>query len=249
MTQCAAEQYGRPGVGESGSAGTVFPPALPRPHAPILPFLLPALLVAVTLRAAEPAPSNAAPAEIVLQRLERSFAGVRTVQATFRQERRLAMFNRAVVIEGRIDLEIPGRMAWHVEKPLRYAFVLDGARVRQWDAATGRVVEMAIDANPVLKTVAQQMPRWFAGQFRSMSGFYAIAVESERPCILTFTPPAEAAERMGVGRMTVAFREDERYVQTVRIEEPGGDVTTIEFADVRLNEPISPRAWEVKPRG
>lgn len=217
-----------------------------RPH---LLLLLLAFFIAGSARAATPAASNAAPVEIVLQRLEKSFSGVKTVQASFRQERKLAMFNRAVVIEGRIALEIPGRMAWHVEKPLRYAFVLDGARIRQWDEATDRVVELPIDANPVLRTIAQQMPRWFAGQFRAMSGFCDIAVASERPCVLTFTPAAGAAENMGFGRMTVTFRADERYVQEVRIDEPGGDVTTLVFSDVLLNEPIAPRAWEVKPRG
>jgi len=245
-----------------GGRGTMLSPRVRalrrfRTHTPTHPhtytlrplLLSAALLAAGALQAAEPASSNAASAQIVLQRLETAFHDVKTVQAAFRQERRLAMFNKEVVIEGGISLEIPGRMAWHVDKPLRYAFILTDTQIRQWDEVTGRVVEMPINSNPVLKVVAQQMPRWFAGQFQSLASLYDVTVLGERPCRLAFTPRAGMGEGVGILRMTVTFREDERYVQQVRIEEPGGDVTMIVFTGVRLNEPIDARAWEVKPRG
>jgi len=253
----AGGSCGSVGAWERGGAEDGRPPIRPHPHTP--PLLATAwlcaaaiLLAAGALPAAEEAPAIATPAALALQRLEQSFHDVKTVQAAFRQERRLAMFTRPVIIEGRISLEVPGRMAWHVEKPLRYGFVMSDTEIRQWDEATGRAVAMPVNANPVLKVVSQQMPRWFAGQFQTLAGIYDATVVSNRPCVLAFTPRAGAAPDsggIGIQRMTVTFREDERYVQQVQIEEPGGDLTTIVFTDVRLNEPIDPRAWEVKPRG
>ena len=45
--------------------------------------------------------------------------------------------------------------------------------------------------------------------------------------------------------VTVVFREDARYVASIRIDDRSGDVTTLTFADTEINVPLDPAAWEL----
>jgi len=184
----------------------------------------------------------------VLQHLESRLAEVKTVQTAFRQERHLAVFAQTVTLEGRIVLENPGRLAWHVDKPVPYAMVMSDSEVAQWDEASGKVQHTSLAANPVLQAVAEQLRTWFAGRYTSLAETYDVAIERQHPCVLAFRPRAGSPVAKAIQKVTVGFREDERYVREIGIEETGGDRTTIVFTDTVLNAPVDATAWEVKPR-
>jgi outer membrane lipoprotein-sorting protein len=212
-----------------------------------VPVLLAACLLASGAALAGPtnAPS-ASDAGVLLQRLESRLGEVKTVQTAFRQEKELAILTQTLVIEGRIAMENPGRLAWHVDQPMRYSLVLSATDIVQWDEASGRVQRTALGANPILRVVAEQLRKWVSGQYASLTNTYAVRLAGEQPYVIEFTPRAEGAAK-AVRRVTVEFRDDERYVQRIAIEEPGGDRTTLTFAETVLNAPIAASAWEVEP--
>lgn len=213
---------------------------------PFLPLLACAAL-AGAVPAAEPekAPD---PLGRALDRIEAQVGSVRSLKASFVQEKSLKAFRNTITITGTICLEKPGRVAWHVSSPLRYSVVITDEVIRQWDEETRAVHEVRISDFPVLRTVLDQMSAWFTGSYGALLGEYEATMAQERPVILEFRP-REGHPAGGVIRsVTVGMREDERYLEWIRIVEKSGDSTRIRFENTVINPKLERSDFEVGRR-
>ncbi len=182
-----------------------------------------------------------------LARFQERLGGLKTVQTDFRQEKRLALLERPMILEGRLALDDTGRLAWRVDKPVRYALVLTGDTMEQWDEDSGRVQRTPLARNPVLKTVAAQLRQWFGARYEDLARTYDVAAPTDSADTLVFTPRAAAPESAVIRRVTVRFRADGSYLSEVRIEETGGDWLRLAFTNTVLNAAIAPDRWEIAP--
>ncbi len=183
----------------------------------------------------------------LLKDLEKSFSTIKTVQTRFRQEKELKIFSRTIVMEGRVVLENPDRLAWRIDTPIRYALVLNGEYAQQWDEDSNKVQKMKTAGDPVFEEVIGQIEKWFSGEFVSLLDDYDLTVKSEQPPVLEFIPKPDGMIGKVIGRVTISVREDRRYVERIAIEDMGGDKTTITFYDTVLNAPVAAKEWEVVP--
>jgi len=58
----------------------------------------------------------------------------------------------------------------------------------------------------------------------------------------------DAAEKF-IAAVTVSFRQDERYIDSLEITEPGGDTTQLRFVNTVLNDELPDSVWQVPPPG
>ena len=223
-------------------------PAL-KPARAILPVLglLAGLLLAPPAPAEETGLAAGATPEDVLRALEQRFAGITNVQTEFVQEKQLAILQQKVRIKGSITVKNPDKLAWHVSEPIRYGLVMAGTSLRQWDEDSGQVQQISLKGNPVFDIVIRQLRAWFSGQFRPLLADFEMRMTAAIPLTIEFAPRENSFARKAVKRVVLTFREDQRYVSEMRIEELSGDLTHMTFANTVVNGPIDPRAWEVKP--
>lgn len=184
-----------------------------------------------------------------LRALEEKFATITTVETSFVQEKKMAIFRRKITLSGRIYMENGGRLAWHVEKPVRYSLLIADKHVFQWDEDSDRVQRISLSSSPIFKVVADQLKSWFSGKYSSLAADYEVEVVGRRPVKLLFRPKEDSLAHKAVKQVTVTLRKDERYVERIRIEDTSGDRTTIVFSDTVLNGAINDDVWEVKPSG
>ena len=184
----------------------------------------------------------------LLRSLEKSFSRIQTVQTRFTQEKMLQVFDRTIVIEGRLVLENPDRLAWRIDSPIRYVLVLDGDEARQWDEESGQVQKMKVGGDPVFEEVLGQIEKWFSGRFAELSEDYEMAVLGRDPLRMEFVPRTGSLVGKAIRRVTVSVRGDFKYVERIAIEDASGDRTTITFHDTVLNAPVAAAAWEVEPQ-
>lgn len=187
----------------------------------------------------------AEPAVDVLGQMEKAMADVKTVKTRFVQEKKMALFNHPLVTHGSIWVEPPERLLWRVESPMRYALALDGARVRQWDGETGKTTSLSMDGNPVFAAVSEQLNAWFGGRYGLLAQDYDVERQADAPAAFVFVPKPTAPAAKMLKSVTVVFREDARYIASIRIDDRSGDVTTLTFADTEINVPLDPKAWEL----
>ncbi len=200
----------------------------------------------VLARAQEPVTPST---EDYLTELQKHLKSVKTVQADFEQEKKLAIFNRTMMIRGEMALDRPKRMMWHVREPVRYSILMEGDTVRQWDEDTDRVQTLHLGDKPTLKAVFSQFRAWFLGDYQAIAQAYDVVIVDREPPCLRFSPKPESAMAEMVKQVRMTISKDRLSIETIVIEEKGDDTTTIRFLNTRLNQPIQEEVWEIPPHG
>ncbi len=171
---------------------------------------------------------------------------VSTISSDFIQEKQLALFRNPLHIRGRLFLSDDGSFAWETHSPMRHKMVVHDGRIRQWDEDTRRIHTISMRDNPVAATIHTQMSAWFSGQFSALAETYEVALVSEDPVSLLFTPRDGTPPASYVKEVQIWLRPDGQYLDQVKIEEPSGDTTVIKFTNTILNQPLPDSAWNVE---
>ncbi|MDO9464136.1 MAG: outer membrane lipoprotein carrier protein LolA [bacterium] len=187
--------------------------------------------------------------EDVLSKLEEKMSDIKTLKTGFVQEKKLAIFDREIILKGKIFLKKPDLFAWHTEEPTRYSMIIRDDVILQWDEDIDQVQKVSMKDNPAFQTVVGQMRKWLSGIYMPLLEEYNITVLKQNPVSLKFTPRENTMAYNIINYVRIVFREDERYIHEIYIKEKTGDSTLLRFNDTMLNTPIDDAAWEVKPRG
>ncbi len=184
----------------------------------------------------------------MLRRLGENVSAFKSLKTNFVQEKDLAIFQNRIIMKGRIYLQKPNRMAWHVDEPVKYSVVITDKSIRQWDEDTNRVQEIALSGNPVFQNVLNQLTVWFSGDYISLLKDYDARILKKSPLVFEFTPKVNNVAGKIIKSITISLREDEKYLRQIKILELSGDSTTITFKDTIFNAPINDTDFEVKRR-
>jgi len=171
---------------------------------------------------------------------------VQSLETSFVQEKSLSVLNHVVTLKGKMYMDKPDRFAWHVFSPIRYSMVMVGETVRQWDAEAESESTMSLPKNPALRVAIDQMRQWFLGDYMRLHSEYRITLTQEHPIRLTFVPLDGNAADKYIKRISLQFRDDNRYVDDITVEEEGGDQTRIRFHGTRLDLAVPAEAWDVR---
>jgi len=185
---------------------------------------------------------------VLLRRLGRQVSDFKSLKTDFVQEKNLAIFQNKIILKGRIYLQKPGRIAWHVDKPVKYSVLITDTMVRQWDEDTDQVQEISLSKNPVFKVAIGQLTTWFNGDYISLLDDYTVRIRRQDPFVLEFFPKETNAAKKFIKTVTITFREDEKYLKQIKIQEPSGDSTTLSFEGTVLNAPLEERFFKVNRR-
>lgn len=184
----------------------------------------------------------------MLRRLGENVSTFKSLKTNFVQEKDLAIFQNKIIMKGRIYLQKPNRMAWHVDEPVKYSVVITDKSIRQWDEDTNRVQEIALSGNPVFQNVLNQLTVWFSGDYISLLKDYDARILKKAPLVFEFTPKGNNVAGKIIKSITIGLREDEKYLRQIKILELSGDSTTITFKDTVFDPVPDSLDFEVKRR-
>lgn len=183
-----------------------------------------------------------------MQSIGKKASNFKTLKTEFTQEKKMVMFKEKLIMKGRIFLEKPNKIAWHVDSPVRYSVLITDKMIRQWDEDTNKVQEVSLAQNPIFQNVLSQLTVWFSGEYGSLLDTNDVRVIKRDPLVIEFIPRDNNVSKKIIKSITVTFREDQKYLQQLRIQEMSGDVTTIIFKNTILNTPLDSKSFEVKGR-
>jgi outer membrane lipoprotein-sorting protein len=183
-----------------------------------------------------------------LQSIGKKASNFKTLKTEFTQEKKMVMFKDKLIMKGRIFLEKPNKIAWHVDSPVRYSVLITDKFIRQWDEDSNQVQEVSLAKNPIFQNVLSQLTVWFSGEYGSLLDTNDVRVIKRNPLVLEFIPRDNNVSKKVIKSITITFRDDQNYLQQLRIQEIRGDVTTINFINTILNTPLNSNSFEVKGR-
>ncbi len=183
----------------------------------------------------------------LLLQIERNISDFETLQTDFIQEKNLAIFKNKITIRGRIYLQKPRKVAWHVDEPIKYSVLITDKLIRQWDEGTDQVQEIALSDNPVFRIVTDQLTAWFSGRYAQLLDDYNVHINKQHPLEIDFIPNETNKVKKLIEFIKVTFREDEKYLQKIKFQEIRGDSTTIIFKNTFFNIPLDENVFKVSP--
>ncbi|MBI5664968.1 MAG: outer membrane lipoprotein carrier protein LolA [Nitrospirae bacterium] len=184
----------------------------------------------------------------LLIQMEKQSSDFNSLKTDFTQEKDLAVFRNKIIIKGRIYLQKPRTVAWHVDEPLKYSVLITDKLIRQWDEDTNQVQEIPLSKNPMFRVVIDQLTAWFSGRYVQLLDDYTVSSKKTNPLEIEFIPRETGNMKKIIKAITVTFREDRKYLQKVQFDEVSGDSTTITFKNTIFNAPIDSADLEVKGR-
>lgn len=160
-----------------------------------------------------------------------------TFSADFEQERPEEHFFRVERANGTFDLQRPGKMRWDYHRPDEQQIVIDGSHLWVYDVALEQV-----SVRPVSDIQGDIPLAWLLFN-QPIEQTYRIIPAGERnglkwvnlqPLNATFFQSVEIGLKDGV-------------LQEVWMYQSSDNVTKVRFKNIRINQPISPRAFEFTP--
>ena len=179
-----------------------------------------------------------------LRQLESQLSRVQTLRVNFVQEKQMAILEQKLVLQGRITLQQPDKIAWRVRSPIRYGLVIQGATLRQWSEDTRAVQQFSLAGNPVFAAAVKQIQTWFSGNYLALAREFDVAIVAESPLVIGFTPHSGSPAREVIQRIVMRFGEDERFLKRLEVVETGGDTMAITFSDPIFNPALAGEEWD-----
>ncbi|HEY8376053.1 MAG TPA: outer membrane lipoprotein carrier protein LolA [Nannocystis sp.] len=185
----------------------------------------------------EPGPGGAAAASaapeasITLGELLGRFAGMTGLQASFREEKRMALLAAPLVNEGVIYFAPNGkrpRLARHTTRPSPSVVVIDGDALRLADV--GGREEIALDRNPAVRLFVDSFVKIFAGDREALAAMYTLDLKAEgQRWTLRLKPKVAPLDRL---IEKVEITGEGVVIATMRVVEVGGDESVTTFSAV-----------------
>lgn len=179
--------------------------------------------------------------------LGKKASAFKTLKSDFTQEKEMALFKEKIILKGRIYIQKPNMLAWHVDSPLRYSVLITDTLIRQWDEDANQVQEISLAKNPVFQNMLKQLTVWFSGEYGSLLEENTMRLVKRDPLVIEFTPRDMNLSKKVIQNITVTFRDDQAYLRQILIRELSGDVTTLYFTNTIMNVPLDGKNFEVHP--
>ena len=178
-----------------------------------------------------------------LSQINKSMMQMSTFSAKFKQVKKFRILSSPMFLEGSIYINrSPFKLAWNIEKPIGYTAIISEDRLLQWDKETDSTKEYKFSDNPMLGMIAKTYNDILLGEFSRIAKECDISIDKPTYTI-NVTPLPNSNMGKAVSKITFAFNKDFCYLVAISIDEPGGNSTTIDFSDIKLNSVISEKAW------
>lgn len=206
--------------------------------------LILALLLAAAFHGALAAPPDAgqgARLAAIRGRLE----GHDPLRAEFVQTKQMAALKRPLVINGRVLVSRADGLLWAIERPYRVTYVVRSEGIVEIGADGRRNVRMARDV-PGLAQVGRVFQALLAADAAALGEYFDTAARDEAGgrWQLDLTPRQPQVAQF-IRSLRISGGD---YVDSVRMEEGGGDATRIEFRNSRSGGALTPEERRLMAR-
>ena len=170
----------------------------------------------------------------IIEMLTQTAASMQCMQCHFTQQKTMAMLTEPTVSEGLMSYVSPDKMRWEYTNPYSFALVVDGNKITKitdgneevLDAKTGRMYQGIV--NIIMSSATGR-------NLFDKSMFDVVITGDDEFWKAEMTPQKRDMKRM-FAMLTFYFDKQTNVINKVEMTEAGGDVTTIQFFDMKINE-------------
>lgn len=172
--------------------------------------------------------------EEVMETLTKAAASMQCMNCRFTQQKTMSMLAEPTVSEGLMSYNSPDKMRWEYTSPYSFALVVDGDKITKitdgneeiLDAKSGRMYQGIVNIIMSSATGKKLFDKtMFNVDIQDVGTFWKAEMK----------PKKQNMKRM-FSMLTFYFSKTDNIINKVEMTEAGGDVTTIQFYNMKINE-------------
>jgi outer membrane lipoprotein carrier protein len=181
-------------------------------------------------------PAQAASLEQVIKKVQEQQKKTMTLQASFRQEKELALLSKPEVSTGTFTYSRPSNVLWTYDAPKRVQMVIAGG------VMTTYYPELLKAERIDVKRFEDRIFRYMgaSGAIDELARYFDFTFtdsKTKQVYVLDLTPKTKAVSKR-VQRIKLWIDKTTYLTSKIEYVEGDGDITRYEFTNVRINEPV-----------
>ena len=168
--------------------------------------------------------------------LTETSASMQTMQCRFVQSKTMAMLTEPSVSEGRMYFSSPDRLRWEYVTPYPFALVVNGERIVKVTDGKAEVLE-GNSGRMYQGIVGMIMGSASGKKLFDTSAFDVVLYDDGAFWKAEMTPKRRDMKRM-FSQLVFHFDKNTQVISRVEFLGTNGDITSIQFEEVRLNEAV-----------
>lgn len=172
--------------------------------------------------------------EEVMQTLTNAAAAMQCMNCRFTQQKTMAMLAEPTVSEGLMSYNAPNKMRWEYTSPYAFALVVNGDKITKitdgneeiLDAKSGRMYQGIVS---IIMSSAN-------GKKLFDKSMFDVDIQDDGEFWKAEMQPKKHNMKRMFTMLTFYFGKDDNIIKKVEMTEASGDVTTIQFYNMKINE-------------
>lgn len=170
----------------------------------------------------------------IMEMLTQHAASMQCMNCRFTQQKTMAMLAEPTVSEGLMNYNSPDKMRWEYTSPYSFALLVDGEKITKitdgneevLDAKSGRMYQGIVS---IIMSSA-------TGQKLFDKSMFDVAITDDGEFWKAEMKPKKHNMKRMFSMLTFYFAKSTNIINKVEMTEASGDVTTIQFYDMKINE-------------
>jgi outer membrane lipoprotein-sorting protein len=166
-----------------------------------------------------------------------------TMESDFEQEKYISVMSEKIVSKGHFCFKKANKLRWEYMTPFKYLIVINGAKMFIKD--NGKVNKYDINSNKIFKSINEMMMNIVQGTLFNNKDYSAKYYENDKQYLLVLSPTQKGTKEF-LKTINLYINKSDYAVTRVKMIEPGGDYTNLNFTNRKTNEPIADEKFVVK---
>ena len=177
----------------------------------------------------------------VMSQLSQAAASMQSMQCRFVQEKTSSMLAEPSVSEGVMYFVAPDKMRWEYVKPYAFALVVNGDRIVK--VSDGKAEPLEGNSNRMYQGIVNIIMGSASGKKMFDPSVFDVALYDDNEFWRAeMTPKRRDMKRM-FSQLVFRFDKKTNGISQVEFKDAGGDVTSIRFEEMRLNEKVDDKVF------
>lgn len=199
-------------------------------------------LLGVSVWAQNGKPLTEAESQKVVAELTEAAALMQTLQCRFVQEKTSSMLAEPSIAKGTMHYAAPDRMRWEYTSPYAFALVVNGDRIVK--VTEGKAEALEGNSSRMYQGIVGIIMGSASGKKLFDTSVFDVVLYDEGTCWRAeMTPKRRDMKRM-FSQLVFRFDKKAKGISRVEFKDAGGDVTSIRFEDIKLNEAIGEKVFQ-----
>jgi outer membrane lipoprotein-sorting protein len=170
-------------------------------------------------------------------KIEKTAAAMTSLQCAFVQKKIISVLSESVISKGKLLYKDGNKLCWEYSTPYYYLFALNGDKVYIKNDKT--TSQFDTKSNSLFKEISLLLLNSISGSGLIDSKKFDVSYFENQALLEVLLIPRNKTLKSLLNTITLYFEKATWLVQKIEMTEPSGDVTTIGFSEVKLNQPVS----------